>query len=193
MAHYESLRRAHKPSTIDVLLLAESPPVPRNGHTPFFYDEGEDMPSIGLFQTIMKALYPQEWRKVKKDFLTIFKEKSRYYLIDVSSIPLEESKGRKMREIRRTGEVVNNIKALAEDGSFESDQIKLIIIGSKVHRIFYDCLTDSSPVETSKGRYTIAILNKEPLNFPRDRESTDNFIRELRRLLLITESNGKVH
>jgi len=184
MADYEMLRRAHKPSTIDLLFLAESPPVPWNGHTPFFYDESEDMPSIGLFQTMMKALYPQEWRKVKKDFLTIFKTRSNYYLIDASSVPLEKKeKDRRLTEIKESGAVFDNIKRLAEEGSFEAGRISLIIIGSKVHEVFYGYLVGAPPIETSRGRYTIAVLNKEPLNFPRDRKSTDNFIRELRKLM----------
>ncbi len=183
MADYERLRREHKPDRIDLLFLAESPPIPRNGHTPFFYNEREDMPSIGLFQTMMKALYPEKWRQIKRDFLGNFKDMSRYYLIDASASPLEESKGMKLREIRRTGGVIDDIRSLAEEGSFEGSQIRLIIIGSKVHKIFYDYLVGNPPIETSRGRFTIAVLNKEPLKFPRDRISTDNFIRELRILL----------
>jgi len=183
MADYELLRREHKPDKIDLLFLAESPPVPWNGHTPFFYDENEDMPSMGLFQTMMKALYPKDWRQVKKDFLTTFQIRSKYYLIDASSVPLE-GKGRrkKFREIRAAGTVINTIKNLADEGSFEDGQIKLIIVGKTMHKIFYDYLIENSQIDTSIGRFVIVVLNKNPLPFPHTRESNEEFISELRRI-----------
>jgi len=184
MANYERMRRDHKPKKIDLLLLAESPPMPRNGHAPFFYDDSEGMVPYGLFQATMKALYPLQWLKVKTDFLTAFKDESRYYLIDASSVPLE-SKGRKkkFREIRAAGTVIDTIKNLADEGSFEGGQVKLIIVGKTMHKIFYDYLIENSQIETSKGRFVIVVLNKNPFAFPHTRESTEEFISELGRIV----------
>jgi len=183
MNKYDRMREDYKPMTIDLLFLAESPPVPWNGHAPFFYNESEGMSPRDLFQFMMKALYPTQWRKVKKDFLTAFKKKSNYYLIDASRSPINGNKKKRLSEIIEDDEVIRTIKHLAEEGKFKRDQIRLIIIGKGVHDQFYQYLIDNSHIDTSRGQYSMCILNKKPLNFPRGNRATEDFIRKLQTLV----------
>jgi hypothetical protein len=184
MNEYDNMREDHKPKTIDILFLAESPPPPWDGHRPFFYNDRDGMVPRDIFQSMMKALYPTEWRQVKEDFLTTFKTKSKFYLIDASKSPIEGSKSKRLSEIKKSGELIHAIRHLAGDGRFKGKQIRLIIIGARVHRKFYKYLLKNSPVDTPRGQYSIRILNESPLNFPRGNRATEEFIQKLRLLVV---------
>jgi len=177
MIDYERLRRNRKPKTIKLLLLAISPPVPWDGHEPFFYNEA-DMPAFGLFQATMRALYPDRWLSIKKELLDQLQNDSGFYLIDASSIPLKGDVKDELEKIRQDGSVLDSIRQLAEDGSFADFQIRLVIIGKKMHRIFYRYL-DGAKLDTSKGHFVVSVVNDKPIPFPKTKRLTDQFVRDL--------------
>ena len=183
MIDYKKMREDHRPRNIKLLFLAESPPVPRDGHEPFFYNEA-DMPSYGLFQAMMKACLPDQWLAVKEDLLDLFENDKGFYLIDASDMPLQKSvKYRELKAIGKAGTVVNTIKNLAEEGSFANNKIKLVIIGVKMHGIFYDYLLRERSIPTSRGPFDRVILNKNPLPFPNNSAASDEFVRELNKIV----------
>ncbi len=180
MADYESMRREHKPKTIRLLLLAISPPMPWDGHNPFFYNEA-DMPAYGLFQATMNALYPDRWTRIKKELLDQFQNVSGFYLIDASSVPLKGDVNDELEKIREYGSVLDSIKRLAEDGSFADRQIRLVIIGKKMHEIFHNYL-NGARLDTSKGQFVVIVVNDVPIRFPKDKRLTDQFVRDLAKI-----------
>mgnify|MGYP001281546253 CR=1 FL=1 len=157
MNRFETARQKYRPSQIDYLLVAETPP--NSDSNRFFYFENVDKQD-SLFLETMKLLYPNETkfvetkeiRRRKKEFLNKFSSDG-FYLIDSLDKPFEKRYGsnEKARLIKQgQNELLEKIKNLL------SKNTKVVLIASPVYKANYEFLK-------SQG---IPVINKESIDFP---------------------------
>lgn len=157
MNKFEVARHKYKPTQIEYLLVAETPP--KSDSNRFFYFENVEKQD-SLFLETMKLLYPSETefietkqiRRRKKEFLKKFCSDG-FYLIDSLDEPFEKrySSTEKIRLIK-LGQ--NNL--IAKIKNLLSENTKVILIALPVYKANYKFL---------KGQ-GIPVINKESIDFP---------------------------
>jgi len=130
---FESVRQKYKPEVIKFLLIAEAPPKVESKR--FFYFE-DVQNGDSLFLETMKVLYPDDCsvtknvRRQKRKFLERFKN-DRFYLIDATDTPMEDSRPAEKREqIKKSlPSLIKKIRSVA------SEDTKIILISSTVYNV----------------------------------------------------------
>ena len=149
---YAVARNKYRPSRVEVLWIAESPPSSQ-GFLYFEKTTGKDH----LFRETMKAvgIWPESWTMHKgmdkRPYLSQFESKG-YFLIDTCELPVDQlDKARRRQEVRKgASRITREVRAL--------DPKNILIVKANVFGPVRDELERSG----LGGR----ILNKQPIPFP---------------------------
>lgn len=148
---FKAAREKYRPSKIDVLWIAESPPA---GGGYFYFERTSG--ANHLFRETMKALgwwppnVPMQAGLDKTPYLRRFKE-SRHFLVDLSPTPVNH-----ISSVERDAVLRKNVSYLREEVAMLRPK-KLLIIKRNVHGILYPALQSVGMPE---------VLNREPIPFP---------------------------
>jgi len=144
---YSSYREEYNPARIGkkikILFVAESPPKPRSGKLPYFYNKYSQFK--GLWWHFNKALYEEKTGN-KEEFLQRFMDDG-YYLIDLFSTRNELNQLRKRANyeqvLKITQRLFKNIERLKPE--------KVILLGKRSVKMIAACLPFGS--KTNKERF----------------------------------------
>lgn len=161
MSSYDSLRQTYRPSSIEVLFIAESPPPAANVQSSRqFYMTDRIRKDDRLFVNTMRALYPAETvdssekmlEETKETWLRRFQHDG-YYMIEALEVSLEHevTKDERQALIRE-----HLPKLLRRVRQLTTAHTKIILIKSNVFEVAAQPLRDAG--------YTV--LNQELVDYP---------------------------
>jgi hypothetical protein len=160
MMSYNEIRQQYKPESVQVLLIAESPPSsPASGGSRHFYRTDMKRPEDRLFINTVRALYPetvgipqQELERQKEQWLRRFQADG-WYMIEALETSLKHEVTKKERQslIRQhLPELIERVRKLA------NDKTRIILIKSNVFDVAASPLRDAGFV----------VINTELLDYP---------------------------
>jgi hypothetical protein len=133
---FEVARQKYRPSEIEYLLIAESPPKKESGR--FFYFE-DVTKHDALFLETMKVLYPSEYkdtkyvRRNKANFLQKFMNDG-FYLIDSTDIPIVDKSKRQKQIEQAFPDLCRKVRELA------GSKTKIILVSRGVYDVCFNRL-----------------------------------------------------
>ncbi len=147
---YEALRAQYRPGHVRVLLVAESPPDPRDAEARFFY-----APILSrhdnLFRGVARAVYGDDVNLQDKSAVLRRLQSDGYWLLDACDRPVNGLKPGARRQAVRDG-----IPQLVRRCKETAPQVGIVVCSTPVYRLV-------SPALKAAG---LRVLHDEPLPFP---------------------------